>query len=91
MVLKWFDVCKDTLSDWFLSSSYEKVLRPLYLHIYLFFGCTSRYFLLFNLLQDSEPDVIDGVGAETGHVIRTTVGGRNGQAKQVESISNCRI
>lgn len=33
--------------------------------------------------QDSEPDVVDGVGAETGHVIRTTIGGRNGQSKQV--------
>lgn len=42
-------------------------------------------------MQDSEPDVIDGVGAETGHVIRTTIGGRNGQVKQVESNSNCRM
>ncbi|KAK4491270.1 hypothetical protein RD792_002006 [Penstemon davidsonii] len=33
--------------------------------------------------RDSEPDIIDGVGAETGHVIRTTIGGRNGQSKQV--------
>lgn len=33
--------------------------------------------------QDSEPDVIDGVGAEAGHVIRTTIGGRNGQSRQV--------
>ncbi|XP_021285854.1 shaggy-related protein kinase kappa isoform X1 [Herrania umbratica] len=32
--------------------------------------------------RDSEPDVVDGVGAETGHVIRTTIGGRNGQSKQ---------
>ncbi|MBA0619972.1 hypothetical protein Godav_005756, partial [Gossypium davidsonii] len=31
---------------------------------------------------DSEPDVVDGVGAETGHVIRTTIGGRNGHSKQ---------
>ena len=35
-------------------------------------------------MQDSEPDVVDGAGAETGHVIRTTIGGRNGQSKQVE-------
>lgn len=34
-------------------------------------------------MQDSEPDIVDGVGAETGHVIRTTIGGRNGQTKQV--------
>ncbi|KAL2985514.1 hypothetical protein AAZX31_12G156300 [Glycine max] len=32
--------------------------------------------------RDSEPDIIDGVGAETGHVIRTSIGGRNGQSKQ---------
>ncbi|KAA3460948.1 shaggy-related protein kinase kappa isoform X1 [Gossypium australe] len=32
--------------------------------------------------RDSEPDVVDGVGAETGHVIRTTIGGRNGHSKQ---------
>jgi len=38
-------------------------------------------------LQDSEPDVIDGVGAETGHVIRTSIGGRNGQSKQVKRIT----
>ena len=55
------------------------------------FCCTSFCSLVFNLLQDSEPDVIDGVGAETGHVIRTTIGGRNGQVKQVESKSNCRM
>lgn len=35
------------------------------------------------MMQDSEPDIIDGVGAEAGHVIRTTVGGRGGQPKQV--------
>ncbi|KAE8007919.1 hypothetical protein FH972_004476 [Carpinus fangiana] len=35
--------------------------------------------------RDSEPDVIDGVGAETGHVIRTTIGGRNGQSRQTVS------
>lgn len=42
-------------------------------------------------MQDSEPDIIDGVGAETGHVIRTTIGGRNGNSKQVERGSTCRI
>ena len=34
-------------------------------------------------MQDSEPDIIDGVGAEAGHVIRTTIGGNNGKSKQV--------
>ncbi|XVE99190.1 hypothetical protein REPUB_Repub03eG0175700 [Reevesia pubescens] len=36
-------------------------------------------------MQDSDPNVVDGVGAETGHVIRTTIGGRNGQSKQIPS------
>lgn len=32
--------------------------------------------------RESEPDIIDGVGAETGHVIRTSIAARNGQSKQ---------
>ena len=36
--------------------------------------------------QDSEPEVVNGVGAEAGHVIRTTIGGRNGQSRQVAKI-----
>ncbi|XP_042504291.1 shaggy-related protein kinase kappa isoform X2 [Macadamia integrifolia] len=32
--------------------------------------------------RDSEPDIIDGMGAEAGHVIATTIGGRNGQPRQ---------
>ncbi|KAB5563662.1 hypothetical protein DKX38_003716 [Salix brachista] len=35
--------------------------------------------------RDSEPDIIDGVGAEAGHVIRTTIGGQNGQSRQTVS------
>ncbi|CAL5350832.1 unnamed protein product [Camellia sinensis] len=35
--------------------------------------------------KDSELDIIDSVGAEAGHVIRTTIGGRNGQSKQPSS------
>jgi glycogen synthase kinase 3 beta len=39
--------------------------------------------------RESEPDIIDGVGAETGHVIRTSIGGgRNGQSKQVSIFSD---
>ncbi|CAD5315778.1 unnamed protein product [Arabidopsis thaliana] len=34
--------------------------------------------------RDSEPDIIDGVGAEPGHVIRTTLPGRNGQSRQAK-------
>jgi len=29
--------------------------------------------------------VVDGNGTETGHIIVTTIGGRNGQPKQVDS------
>ncbi|KAF8411947.1 hypothetical protein HHK36_004523 [Tetracentron sinense] len=32
--------------------------------------------------KDSEPDVIDGMGAEAGHIIATVIGVRNGQSKQ---------
>jgi hypothetical protein len=28
--------------------------------------------------------VVDGNGTETGHIIVTTIGGRNGQPKQVD-------
>lgn len=31
-----------------------------------------------------EPAVVDGNGTETGHIIVTTIGGRNGQPKQVK-------
>ncbi|KAL7177696.1 hypothetical protein ACSBR2_030959 [Camellia fascicularis] len=34
-------------------------------------------------IQDSELDIIDGVGAEAGHVIRTTIGGHNGQSNYI--------
>ena len=37
-------------------------------------------------LQDIEPAVVDGNGTETGHIIVTTIGGRNGQPKQVENL-----
>lgn len=31
-----------------------------------------------------EATVVDGNGTETGHIIVTTIGGRNGQPKQVD-------
>ena len=34
-----------------------------------------------------EPIVVDGNGTETGHIIVTTIGGRNGQPKQVNFCS----
>lgn len=33
-----------------------------------------------------EATVVDGNGTETGHIIVTTIGGRNGQPKQVNII-----
>lgn len=33
--------------------------------------------------QEIEAAVIDGNGTETGHIIVTTIGGKNGQPKQV--------
>ena len=42
------------------------------------------YSVRFSLCcQDSEPDIIDGAGTEPGHVIRTTVRGRDGHSRQV--------
>ncbi|GJW32954.1 hypothetical protein Tco_0052986 [Tanacetum coccineum] len=38
------------------------------------------------LITDSEPEIVYGVGAEAGHVIRTTIGGRNSQSKQAPPI-----
>ncbi|KAI3704796.1 hypothetical protein L1987_75025 [Smallanthus sonchifolius] len=32
--------------------------------------------------KEMEPTVVDGNGTETGHIIITTIGGRNGQPKQ---------
>ncbi len=34
-------------------------------------------------MQELEATVVDGNGTETGHIIATTIGGRNGQPKQV--------
>lgn len=42
---------------------------------------TDWHFLL--ILQEMEAAVIDGNGTETGHIIVTTIGGRNGQPKKV--------
>ncbi|RYR40516.1 hypothetical protein Ahy_A09g046272 isoform B [Arachis hypogaea] len=38
---------------------------------------------IFSKTIDNEPDIIDGVGAKTGHVIRTNIGGQNGQSRQI--------
>lgn len=43
-------------------------------------------YLCQNLLyeiQEMEATVVDGNGTETGHIIVTTIGGKNGQPKQV--------
>ena len=36
-----------------------------------------------NQLQDILLAIVDGMGTESGHIIATTIGGRNGQPKQV--------
>ena len=40
--------------------------------------------MLGNDMQEIEATVVDGNGTETGHIIATTIGGRNGQPKQVQ-------
>lgn len=36
--------------------------------------------------QEVEATVVDGNGAEAGHIIVTTIGGKNGQPKQVNEV-----
>lgn len=43
----------------------------------------KRKQLLFYVFQEMEATVVDGNGTETGHIIVTTIGGKNGQPKQV--------
>lgn len=43
----------------------------------------SRCSLLHWLVQDMETTIVNGSGTETGQVITTTVGGRDGKPKQV--------
>lgn len=40
-------------------------------------------------MQEIEAAVVDGNGAETGHIIVTTIGGKNGQPKQVSLPVSC--
>jgi len=44
---------------------------------------SSNSWCSFLDLQELEATVVDGNGTETGHIIATTIGGRNGQPKQV--------
>jgi hypothetical protein len=51
-----------------------------------FAACFTKGTDSFLRLQDTEPDVVADSGAEAGHIISTTVRGRNGLPKQVEAI-----
>lgn len=37
-------------------------------------------------MQEVEATIINGKGTETGHIIVTTTGGKNGQPKQVSAL-----
>jgi hypothetical protein len=52
------------------------------LHSFVFKVRKFKSPVLWNL-QELEATTVDGNGTETGHVIATTIGGRNGQPKQV--------
>jgi hypothetical protein len=52
------------------------------LHSFVFKVRKFKSPVLWNL-QELEATAVDGNGTETGHVIATTIGGRNGQPKQV--------
>ncbi|KAL2342218.1 hypothetical protein Fmac_010158 [Flemingia macrophylla] len=38
--------------------------------------------LFYSHLQEMEPNVVDGSGTETGHIIVTIIGGKSGRPKQ---------
>ncbi|KAM7275709.1 hypothetical protein ACFE04_017575 [Oxalis oulophora] len=48
-------------------------------------GTTTTGGELSNTKRDTEPTIVNGNGTETGQIISTTVGGRNGKAKQTIS------
>ena len=41
--------------------------------------------------QEIEAAIVDGNGTETGHIIVTTIGGKNGQPKQVHIIVSLQL
>jgi len=63
-----------------ISTSFLVVGLCLSLLFLVDFGCSHSLRYAF---QEMEATVVDGNGTETGHIIVTTIGGRNGQPKQV--------
>lgn len=49
-------------------------------------GVLFKKLPFFSVLQEMEATVVDGNGTETGHIIVTTIGGKNGQPKEVHVI-----
>lgn len=54
-----------------------------FLICHIFVWSDSPEFFISAVIQEMEATVVDGNGTETGHIIVTTIGGRNGQPKQV--------
>lgn len=52
----------------------------------LFIDYLNLSFKTAIVFQEMEATVVDGNGTETGHIIVTTIGGRNGQPKQVYTL-----
>ncbi|CAH8323793.1 unnamed protein product [Eruca vesicaria subsp. sativa] len=65
-----------------------KLLVFVVLSIFISFFCSNLYFVF---VQDMEPTVVNGSGTETGQVITTTVGGRDGKPKQTISYMAQRV
>lgn len=40
--------------------------------------------LIFDIFQEAEATVVDGNGTEAGHIIVTSINGKNGNPKQVK-------
>ena len=63
-----------------ISTSFLVIGLCLFLLFLVDFRCSHSLRYAF---QEMEATVVDGNGTETGHIIVTTIGGRNGQPKQV--------
>ncbi|KAL6495464.1 Shaggy-related protein kinase theta [Orobanche gracilis] len=44
-----------------------------------------------DVVKDMEPNVVSGIGTETGQIIVTSIGGRNGQPKQCRTVSDTSV
>lgn len=59
------------------------LVSPIFVILYKLILILKSVFIFVFLLQEMEATIVDGNGTEAGHIIVTTIGGKNGQPKQV--------